>query len=169
MLTVCAGHAYNTHDRCVASGYDNGDIKLFDLRAMSLRWETNIKNGVSHVMSELTQCCWSYNAWTGSMWAEHVSGAGAGNGAEQARKPDERERSGSGTWKNTVEHEQEGRGVGAERWVRVTERGVSSEWKFRPLPLCSHALKLPLCSHDLKLPLRSHALKSVRHAMMLAL
>ena len=40
------GHAYNAHDRCLAAGYDNGDIKLFDLRAMSLRWETNIKNGV---------------------------------------------------------------------------------------------------------------------------
>ncbi|XP_022331125.1 dynein axonemal assembly factor 10-like [Crassostrea virginica] len=44
--TVAFGHAYNKHDRCVAAGYDNGDIKLFDLRSMSLRWETNIKNGV---------------------------------------------------------------------------------------------------------------------------
>ncbi|KAK3092270.1 hypothetical protein FSP39_000535 [Pinctada imbricata] len=43
---VCFGHAYNKHDRCVAAGYDNGDIKLFDLRNMSLRWEGNIKNGV---------------------------------------------------------------------------------------------------------------------------
>ena len=50
MLLICVhhvGHAYNIHDRCVAAGYDNGDIKLFDLRAMSLRWETNVKNGVS--------------------------------------------------------------------------------------------------------------------------
>ena len=30
----------------ICSGYDNGDIKLFDLRNMSLRWETNVKNGV---------------------------------------------------------------------------------------------------------------------------
>ncbi|KAL5009083.1 hypothetical protein ScPMuIL_014664 [Solemya velum] len=44
--TVAFGHAYNQHDRCVAAGYDNGDIKLFDLRKMALRWETNIKNGV---------------------------------------------------------------------------------------------------------------------------
>ncbi|XP_013404845.1 WD repeat-containing protein 92 isoform X2 [Lingula anatina] len=44
--TVAFGHAYNQHDRCVCAGYDNGDIKLFDLRNMSLRWETNIKNGV---------------------------------------------------------------------------------------------------------------------------
>lgn len=41
------GHAFNDQDRCVCAGYDNGDIKLFDLRNMSLRWETNIKNGVS--------------------------------------------------------------------------------------------------------------------------
>ncbi|KAF3841821.1 hypothetical protein F7725_023772 [Dissostichus mawsoni] len=40
------GHAFNDQDRCVCAGYDNGDIKLFDLRNMSLRWETNIKNGV---------------------------------------------------------------------------------------------------------------------------
>lgn len=42
----CSGHAFNDQDRCVCAGYDNGDIKLFDLRNMSLRWETNIKNGV---------------------------------------------------------------------------------------------------------------------------
>uniref|UniRef100_A0A3P8RCX9 Dynein axonemal assembly factor 10 n=1 Tax=Astatotilapia calliptera TaxID=8154 RepID=A0A3P8RCX9_ASTCA len=44
--TVAFGHAFNDQDRCVCAGYDNGDIKLFDLRNMSLRWETNIKNGV---------------------------------------------------------------------------------------------------------------------------
>ncbi|KAJ8308531.1 hypothetical protein KUTeg_013405 [Tegillarca granosa] len=43
---VAFGHAYTKEDRCVCSGYDNGDIKLFDLRNMSLRWETNVKNGV---------------------------------------------------------------------------------------------------------------------------
>lgn len=44
--TVAFGNAFNDQDRCVCAGYDNGDIKLFDLRNMSLRWETNIKNGV---------------------------------------------------------------------------------------------------------------------------
>jgi len=44
---------------------------------------------------------------------EHVSGAGAGaeNGAEKTRKPDERERSGGG--KNTAERERERSGAGA--------------------------------------------------------
>jgi hypothetical protein len=51
LLCVCEGHACNAHDRCVAAGYDNGDIKLFDLRNMSLRWETNVKNGVSAVQA----------------------------------------------------------------------------------------------------------------------
>jgi len=37
-----------------------------------------------------------------------------------------------------------GSGKGAERWAGVTERGVSGERKFRPLPLRSHAL---LASH----------------------
>ena len=40
------GHAFNAQDRVVGAGYDNGDVKLFDLRAMALRWETNLKNGV---------------------------------------------------------------------------------------------------------------------------
>ncbi|CAL8086672.1 unnamed protein product [Calicophoron daubneyi] len=44
--TVAFGHAYNSQDRCLAAGYDNGDVKLFDLRAMKVRWETNVKNGV---------------------------------------------------------------------------------------------------------------------------
>ncbi|XP_077995639.1 dynein axonemal assembly factor 10-like [Glandiceps talaboti] len=43
---VAFGHAYNKADRVVAAGYDNGDIKMFDLRAMSLRWEKNISNGI---------------------------------------------------------------------------------------------------------------------------
>uniref|UniRef100_H2YR18 Rae1 protein homolog n=1 Tax=Ciona savignyi TaxID=51511 RepID=H2YR18_CIOSA len=33
-------------DRCVCAGYDNGDVKMFDLRTMALKWETNVKNGV---------------------------------------------------------------------------------------------------------------------------
>ncbi|UJR27252.1 hypothetical protein I4U23_008547 [Adineta vaga] len=43
---VCFGNAFNSSERVVCAGYDNGDVKLFDLRSMSLRWETNIKNGV---------------------------------------------------------------------------------------------------------------------------
>lgn len=44
--TLAFGHAYNIHDRCLIAGYDNGDIKLFDLRAMRVRWESNVRNGV---------------------------------------------------------------------------------------------------------------------------
>ncbi|GAB1601483.1 WD repeat-containing protein 92-like [Argonauta hians] len=44
--TVAFGNTFNSTERCVCSGYDNGDIKLFDLKTMSLRWETNINNGV---------------------------------------------------------------------------------------------------------------------------
>ena len=40
------GNSFNDEERCVAAGYDNGDVKLFDLRTMSLRWEINVKNGV---------------------------------------------------------------------------------------------------------------------------
>jgi len=40
------GHSYNQSERIVCAGYDNGDIKMFDLRNMSLKWETHVKNGV---------------------------------------------------------------------------------------------------------------------------
>lgn len=43
---VTFGDSHNNSDRSVCSGYDNGDIKLFDLRKMALRWETTCKNGI---------------------------------------------------------------------------------------------------------------------------
>jgi len=33
----------------VASGYDNGDLKVFDLKTMKVKYETNLKNGVCGV------------------------------------------------------------------------------------------------------------------------
>ena len=44
---VTFGNSYSDTERSVCAGYDNGDIKMFDLRTMTQRWETNIKNGVS--------------------------------------------------------------------------------------------------------------------------
>jgi len=43
---VTFGDSFNNAERSVCSGYDNGDIKLFDLRKMALRWETTLKNGI---------------------------------------------------------------------------------------------------------------------------
>ncbi|KAJ8612554.1 hypothetical protein CTAYLR_003733 [Chrysophaeum taylorii] len=37
------------NERAVVAGYDNGDVKLFDLRTNSMRWETNANNGVTCV------------------------------------------------------------------------------------------------------------------------
>jgi len=47
--TVCIGNSYNDSERVICAGYDNGDVKMFDLRTMSLRWDTNVRNGVCHV------------------------------------------------------------------------------------------------------------------------
>lgn len=44
--TVAFGDAHSVEDRCVCAGFDNGDIKLFDLRKNSIRWETTLKNGI---------------------------------------------------------------------------------------------------------------------------
>ena len=30
----------------VCAGYDNGDLKMFDLKAMRVRWETQLENGI---------------------------------------------------------------------------------------------------------------------------
>ncbi|KAK7603791.1 hypothetical protein V9T40_003790 [Parthenolecanium corni] len=44
--SVAFGNSYNSQERVVCAGFDNGDIKMFDLRNMSLRWETNLPNGI---------------------------------------------------------------------------------------------------------------------------
>ncbi|KAI5746328.1 hypothetical protein M8J77_002439 [Diaphorina citri] len=46
---VSFGNSYNAEERMVVAGYDNGDLKMFDLKTMSLKWETNLKNGVCGV------------------------------------------------------------------------------------------------------------------------
>ncbi|CAM9998427.1 unnamed protein product, partial [Choristocarpus tenellus] len=45
--SVCLGNSFSDEDRCVSAGYDNGDVKLFDLKTQTMRWETNVKNGVT--------------------------------------------------------------------------------------------------------------------------
>jgi len=45
--TVAFGNSYNDEERCIVAGYDNGDVKMFDLRTSSIRWEHNCANGVT--------------------------------------------------------------------------------------------------------------------------
>lgn len=45
--TVAFGNSFSDEDRCIVAGYDNGDIKLFDLRTNSMRYEGNVGNGVT--------------------------------------------------------------------------------------------------------------------------
>jgi len=47
--TVAFGNSFSDDDRCIAAGYDNGDVKLFDLRTNSMRYETNVSNGVTNI------------------------------------------------------------------------------------------------------------------------
>lgn len=49
MSSHVLGNSYCDEERCIVAGYDNGDIKLFDLRANSIRYETNVANGVTCV------------------------------------------------------------------------------------------------------------------------
>ncbi|XP_066599215.1 dynein axonemal assembly factor 10 [Prorops nasuta] len=44
--TVTFGNSFNSVERAVLAGYDNGDIKMFDLKSMTVRWESNLKNGI---------------------------------------------------------------------------------------------------------------------------
>lgn len=43
---VAFGNSYNADERCIVAGYDNGDIKMLDLRMQKMLWETNVSNGV---------------------------------------------------------------------------------------------------------------------------
>lgn len=45
---VALGNCYN-QECCVLAGYQNGDIKMFDLKAASVRWEANVGEGVCGV------------------------------------------------------------------------------------------------------------------------
>jgi WD40 repeat protein len=54
--TVAFGNSFTDEERCVVAGYDNGDVKLFDLRTMSMRWEGNMGNGV--VSAEFVSVAW---------------------------------------------------------------------------------------------------------------
>ena len=47
--TVAFGNSYNSEERSIIAGFDNGDVKLFDLRTSKLCWETNVENGVTSV------------------------------------------------------------------------------------------------------------------------
>lgn len=47
--TVAFGNSFSDEERCIAAGYDNGDVKLFDLRTQTMRYETNVSNGVTNI------------------------------------------------------------------------------------------------------------------------
>lgn len=44
--TVAFGDSFNNEERSLVAGYDNGDVKMFDLRQMKVRWESNVRNGI---------------------------------------------------------------------------------------------------------------------------
>jgi hypothetical protein len=55
-LTLRLGNSFSDDERCIVAGYDNGDIKLFDLRANAIRYETNVANGEASSMSRVMTC-----------------------------------------------------------------------------------------------------------------
>jgi len=46
---VSFGGGHDERERCVCAGYDNGDVKMFDLRTGRMAWEVNVGNGVTAV------------------------------------------------------------------------------------------------------------------------
>jgi len=44
--SVCFGNSHNAQNRMIAAGYDNGDVKILDLRTNKVFYETNVQNGV---------------------------------------------------------------------------------------------------------------------------
>jgi WD40 repeat protein len=43
---VSMGGTTGPQDRTVIAGFDNGDVKLWDLRTSNVSWETNLRNGI---------------------------------------------------------------------------------------------------------------------------
>ena len=43
---VAFGHCASESERMLVGGYDNGDVKMFDLKTMSVHWETQVPTGV---------------------------------------------------------------------------------------------------------------------------
>jgi len=62
---VAFGNSFDNQERCVLAGYENGDVKMFDLRTGSIRYEENVANGVCGVefdrkdipMNKFTAAC----------------------------------------------------------------------------------------------------------------
>lgn len=46
---VSMGGTNGPSERSVIAGYDNGDVKLWDLKANNVSWEVNLRNGVSSI------------------------------------------------------------------------------------------------------------------------
>lgn len=46
---VAFGNCHSESSRMLVSGYDNGDLKMFDLRSMKLFWEKAMPNGICSV------------------------------------------------------------------------------------------------------------------------
>ena len=40
------GGANSQTERLISAGFENGDVKIFDLKTMKVQWETNVGNGV---------------------------------------------------------------------------------------------------------------------------
>lgn len=53
---VAMGNSQTKEERCIVSGYDNGDIKLYDIRAGLLRYDTNVGNGVCGIEFDRKDC-----------------------------------------------------------------------------------------------------------------
>jgi len=47
--TVTFGGANSQTERLISAGFENGDVKIFDLKTMKVQWETNVGNGVCSV------------------------------------------------------------------------------------------------------------------------
>ena len=47
--TVAFGSTFSQEERCVCAGYDNGNLKLFDLHTNRLCWEGRYGNAVTSV------------------------------------------------------------------------------------------------------------------------
>lgn len=47
--SVCFGNSFDSQNRMISCGYDNGDCKIFDLRTNKIFYEINVGNGICSI------------------------------------------------------------------------------------------------------------------------
>ena len=137
--TVSFGDSYDAQHRMVAAGYDNGDIKILDLRTNKMYFEDNVQNGVCSVqfdrnnikMNKLVVTTLESRYRVYDLKTKHISEGFPFlriNALQSTKETDSDHKNGSrGTTIWRVRHLPQNRDI----WVTTSGNGCASIWSYR--------------------------------------